>query len=87
MDITTLCQFLKEQILVNLLSQMLDNPEESQVEFIFSERTVSFSIATNDRDRGKLIGLRGRNVDAIRTLCGAICARHGFKFHLTVVGD
>jgi predicted RNA-binding protein YlqC (UPF0109 family) len=86
MDIAILCRLIHEKVLVNILHEMLDSPGEAKIEYVFSERTISFSIETNDSDRGKLIGLRGRNIDAIRTICNAICARHRYKFHLTIVG-
>lgn len=86
MDIRTLSQYLNDSIIVPLLEELLDYADDAKVEFVFSEQTVAFSIDTVDSDRGKLIGIKGRNVEAIRTLCGAICARYRFKFHLTVVG-
>lgn len=79
-------QFLQEKVLLNLLEGMLDSPAEVTIECICSERTLVFSVDTTDSDRGKLIGMRGRNVDAIRTLCTAMAARYGYKFHLNVVG-
>ena len=79
-------QFLQDKILLNLLEGMLDNAAAATIECVCSERTLVFSVDTTDGDRGKLIGMRGRNVDAIRTLCTAMAARYGYKFHLNVVG-
>lgn len=85
MDTQTLCQYL-ENLLKHLFQELLDSPKEAVIEVIGSDRSISVSIITTDGDRGKLIGLRGRNADAIRTLCGAVCARYKYHFHLTVIG-
>lgn len=86
MDIRTLSQYINDSILRPLFEELLDFPDDVKMEFVCSETTVAFSVDTVDSDRGKLIGIKGRNVEALRTLCGAICARYRFKFHLTVVG-
>lgn len=86
MDTQTLGRYLNDAILRPLFAELLDYPDDVKMEFVCSDQTIAFSVDTASTDRGKLIGIKGRNVEALRTLCGAICARYRFKFHLNVIG-
>lgn len=86
MDTQTLSRYLHDDVIAPLFRELLDYPSEATIEFICSERTVAFTVDTAPSDRGKVIGLKGRNAESLRILCGAVCARYGFKFHLNIVG-
>lgn len=86
MDTQTLSRYLHDDVLKPLFRELLDYPSEVKMDYVCSERTVAFTVDTAPTDRGKIIGLKGRNVESLRILCGAVCARYGYKFHLNVVG-
>ena len=56
-----------------------DKPDEVNVEAVESEQTVIYELTVGDGDYGKVIGKRGRNISAIRTILFAINAKEGGK--------
>lgn len=86
MDTQTLTPYLRD-LLVDLFEGLLDHPKEAKLEFVSSAHTIFVSASTVQSDRGKLIGLRGRTADSIRTLLGAVCGRYQIKFHFEVLEE
>ena len=58
---------------------MVDKPDEVNVEAVESDQTIIYELTVGDGDYGKVIGKKGRNVSAIRTILFAINAKEGGK--------
>jgi predicted RNA-binding protein YlqC (UPF0109 family) len=56
----------------NLTKQIVDNPEEVYVTSSVSTKAVIIQIKVSRRDCGKIIGKKGRTIDAMKVLCLAI---------------
>lgn len=56
----------------NLTKQIVDNPEEVFVTSSVSTKAVIIQIKVSRRDCGKIIGKKGRTIDAMKVLCLAI---------------
>lgn len=61
------------------VKQLVDKPDEVDVQAIESDETILFELRVGDGDFGKVIGKRGRNISAIRTILFAINAKEGGK--------
>ncbi|MDP6628330.1 MAG: KH domain-containing protein [Candidatus Marinimicrobia bacterium] len=61
------------------VKQLVDKPDEVDVQAIESDDTILFELRVGDGDFGKVIGKRGRNISAIRTILFAINAKEGGK--------
>jgi len=57
-----------------IIQEMVDNPEQVNVSIIESTQSLVIEVSLAKADMGKLIGKRGRNVDAIRTILRAASA-------------
>lgn len=55
-----------------LTKQIVDNPEEVFVTSSVSTKAVIIQIKVSRRDCGKIIGKKGRTIDAMKVLCLAI---------------
>ena len=64
------------EIAVKLL---VDKPDEVNVEAVESDQTIIYELTVGDGDYGKVIGKKGRNVSALRTILFAINAKEGGK--------
>ena len=62
-----------------MVKQLVDKPDEVVVETVESEQSLIFELTVGDGDYGKVIGKRGRNISAIRTLLFAVNAKEGGK--------
>ena len=68
-----------QKLLEDIVKAIVDKPDEVKVNINESENTVVYELNVGDGDLGKVIGKRGKNVMAIRTLLSAATAKVGGK--------
>ena len=62
-----------------MIKQLVDKPDEVEVKTVESDQSIIYELTVGDGDFGKVIGKRGRNISAIRTILFAINAKEGGK--------
>ena len=62
-----------------VVKQLVDKPDEVNVSAVEGEQQIIFELTVGDGDFGKVIGKKGRNISALRTLLFAINAKNGGK--------
>ena len=68
-----------KDLLIEMIKAMVDKPDEVDITLTESENTMIYELRLGDGDVGKVIGKKGRNVGAIRTLLTAASAKEGGK--------
>ena len=68
-----------QEFIESVVKLLVDKPDEVNVEAVESEQSIIFELTVGDGDYGKVIGKRGRNISAIRTILFAINAKEGGK--------
>jgi len=68
-----------QKLLEDIVKSIVDKPDEVKVDINESENTIVYELNVGDGDLGKVIGKKGRNVNAIRTLLSASNAKEGGK--------
>ena len=68
-----------QEFIESVVKQLVDKPDEVNVEAVESDQTIIYELTVGDGDYGKVIGKRGRNISAIRTILFAINAKEGGK--------
>ena len=68
-----------KELLTEMIKAIVDKPDEVDISLTESENTVIYELRLGDGDVGKVIGKKGRNVTAIRTLLSAATAKAGGK--------
>ena len=68
-----------KELLMDIIKAIVDKPDEVDISLTESENTVIYELRLGDGDVGKVIGKKGRNVTAIRTLLTAATAKAGGK--------
>ena len=68
-----------KELLIGMIKAIVDKPDEVDISLTESENTVIYELRLGDGDVGKVIGKKGRNVTAIRTLLSAATAKAGGK--------
>lgn len=74
-----------EKVLTFVASQLVDNPEDVSIEADESEGSVDLRLTVGKDDMGRVIGRRGRNAQAIRTVVRAAGARAGVEATVDIV--
>ena len=62
-----------------VVKMLVDKPDEVNVQAVESDQTIIYELTVGDGDYGKVIGKKGRNVSALRTILFAINAKEGGK--------
>jgi hypothetical protein len=68
-----------QSLIETVVKLLVDKPDEVNVEAVESDQTIIYELTVGDGDYGKVIGKKGRNVSALRTILFAINAKEGGK--------
>jgi predicted RNA-binding protein YlqC (UPF0109 family) len=68
-----------QDMIENVVKKLVDKPDEVRVNAVETEQRVIFELTVGEGDYGKVIGKRGRNISALRTLVFAVNAKEGGK--------
>jgi predicted RNA-binding protein YlqC (UPF0109 family) len=60
-----------KDLLEELARQLVDFPNQVKVKEILSDQTIIYELSVAKADLGKIIGAKGRNISAIRTIINA----------------
>ena len=64
-----------KDLLTVIAKHMVDYPDQVSVREIYGENTIVLELAVAKKDLGKIIGAKGRNIGAIRTLMMAVSGK------------
>ena len=68
-----------KELLAEMIKAIVDKPDEVDITLTESENTNIFELRLGDGDVGKVIGKKGKNVMALRTILSAATAKAGGK--------
>ena len=68
-----------ENLLCDIVKSIVDKPDEVNVQINEGDNTRIYELSVGEGDLGKVIGKKGKNVSAIRTLLTAVSAKEGGK--------
>ena len=74
-----------KDLITAIIQAIVDQPEEVSVNEIESTQSIVLEVVVAKSDMGKVIGKRGRNVQAIRTLLGAAAGKTRKRYILELV--
>ena len=70
---------MMKELLTEMIKAIVDKPDEVDISLTESENTNIFELRLGDGDVGKVIGKKGKNVMALRTILSAATAKAGGK--------
>ena len=76
-----------KELIEFIVKSVVDYPENVIVTQIDGESTVVFELRVRQEDTGKVIGKKGRTINAIRTLLNATAAKAGMRAMLEIVEE
>ena len=68
-----------DKLLAEMIKAIVDLPDEVKVIVNESENTRIYELAVGEGDIGKVIGKKGKNVNALRVILSAATAKEGGK--------
>lgn len=64
-----------KKLLAEIVKELVDFPDQVSVKEIDSESRCILELFVAKQDLGKVIGIKGRNINAIRTIMNAAAAK------------
>ena len=74
-----------KDLITAIVQALVDQPEEVSVNEIDGAHTIVLEVTVAKRDMGKIIGKRGRNAQAIRTILSAASGKTRKRYILEIV--
>ena len=74
-----------KDLITAIVQALVDQPEEVSVNEIEGAHTIVLEVTVAKRDMGKIIGKRGRNAQAIRTILSAASGKTRKRYILEIV--
>ena len=68
-----------KDLLESMVKAIVDSPDDVEIDETESENTTIYELRLGDGDLGKVIGKKGKNIGAIRTIISAATAKEGGK--------
>lgn len=67
------------RLLEDILKNLLRHPDKTQVSMEQGERTTIFVVEVVQADFGRLLGSKGRHIEALRVLVSSLCGNHDIR--------
>jgi len=74
-----------KQLLENLVKPLVDKPDEVKITEVEGNTVCIYEVRVGAGDFGKIIGKRGQNANAIRTILNAVSAKTGKRGVLEII--
>ena len=69
-----------------IVKQLVDKPEKVKIEQSMpNQNTIELKVEVEKNDIGKIVGKKGKNINALRTLLTAVAAKEHHRATLQVV--
>ncbi len=70
-----------------IVQNLVDNPDKVCIKEIGGTQTLIIELRVEKSDIGKIIGKRGKTINAIRTLLMSVASRNGVRVNLEILED
>jgi predicted RNA-binding protein YlqC (UPF0109 family) len=74
-----------EELIYKIAVALVDQPDEVKVNRIEGTQTTVIELEVAKEDTGKIIGKKGQNANAIRTILSAVSAKTRHPFMIEIV--
>lgn len=74
-----------KNLLELIVKQLVDHPDDVNINEISGEQTCVFELRVNKEDLGKIIGKQGRTARSIRTLLSAAAVKDSKRVMLEII--
>ena len=70
-----------------IVKNLVDHPDKVKINEIGGTQTVILELSVEKSDIGKIIGKRGKTINAIRTLLMSVACRNGLRVNLEILEE
>ncbi len=70
-----------------IVKNLVDHPDKVRINEIGGTHTLIIELGVEKSDIGKIIGKKGKTINAIRTLLMSVASRNGLRVNLEIIED
>ena len=70
-----------------IVKNLVDNPDQVKISEVGGTQTLIIELSVEKSDIGKIIGKKGKTINAIRTLLMSVASRNGIRVNLEIIED
>ena len=70
-----------------IVKNLVDYPDKVQINEVGGTNTLIIELGVEKSDIGKIIGKKGKTINAIRTLLMSVASRNGLRVNLEIIED
>ena len=70
-----------------IAKNLVDHPEQVKISEIGGSQTLIIELSAEKADIGKIIGKKGKTINAIRTLLMSVASRNGIRVNLEIIEE
>lgn len=70
-----------------IVKNLVDNPDKVMINEIGGTQTIIIELSVEKADIGKIIGKKGKTINAIRTLLMSVASRNGVRVNLEILEE
>lgn len=74
-----------QKLVEGLVKALVENPDQVLIKPIEGDSTIVLEVQVNQEDTGKVIGKKGRTINALRTIVRAATCQHEKKVLMELV--
>ena len=76
-----------KEFVAYIVKNLVDNPDKVKINEIGGTQTLIIELSVEKADIGKIIGKRGKTINAIRTLLMSVASRNGLRVNLEILEE
>ena len=70
-----------------IVKNLVDSPDKVHITEVGGTHTLIIELVVDKADIGKIIGKKGKTINAIRTLLMSVASRNGIRVSLEIIED
>ena len=76
-----------KEFVAYIVKNLVDHPDQVHINEVGGTHTLIIELSVEKSDIGKIIGKRGKTINAIRTLLMSVASRNGLRVNLEILED
>jgi len=76
-----------KEFVAYIVKNLVDHPDKVKINEIGGTQTLIIELRVEKSDIGKIIGKKGKTINAIRTLLMSVASRNGIRVNLEIIED
>lgn len=78
---------IMKEFVAYIVKNLVDHPDKVKINEIGGTQTLIIELSVEKSDIGKIIGKKGKTINAIRTLLMSVASRNGIRVNLEILEE